>query len=118
MKKKPQRFGWHNKAFNICLAAVGAILLGYIIFNSFQISRNMHTLNHARLEFQAYTRVKTRLRDGSDNLTESVRRYVTMGDKQFRDEYFKEAEETKNREWGMDLLKTLSDEGEVTDRIK
>ena len=118
MKKKPQRFGWHNKVFNLCLAVVGVILLGYIIFNSVEISRNMHTLNSARLEFQAYTRVKTRLRDGSDILTESVRRYVTMGDKRFRDEYFKEAEETKNREWGINLLKQLSDEGEVTDRIK
>ena len=94
MKKKPQRFGWHNKVFNLCLAVVGVILLGYIIFNSFEISSNMHTLNKARLEFQSYTRVKTRLRDGSDILTESVRRYVTMGDKRFRDEYFKEAEET------------------------
>ena len=118
MDKKNRRFGWHNKAFNICLAAVGAILLGYIIFNSVEISRNMHTLNSARLEFQAYTRVKTRLRDGSDILTESVRRYVATGDKRFRDEYFKEAEETKNREWGINLLKQLSDEGEVTDRIK
>ena len=118
MKKKPWRFGWHNKAFNICLAAVGAVLLGYIIFNSIEISRNMHTLNHARLEFQDYTRVKTRLRDGSDNLTECVRRYVTMGDKRFRDEYFREADETKNREWGINLLEKLSNEGDVTDRIK
>jgi len=118
MKKTPRRFGWHNKAFNICLASVGAILLGYIIFNSVEISKNMHVLNSARLEFQDYTRVKTRLRDGSDILTESVRRYVTMGDKRFRDEYFREAEETKNREWGVNLMKKLSDEGDVTTRIK
>ncbi len=118
MKKNPLRFSRHNKAFNFSLLAVGIILLGYIIFNSIEISRNMHALNSARLEFQAYTRVKTRLRDGSDNLTESVRRYVTTGEKKFRDEYFKEAEETKNREWGIGLLKSLSDEGEVTDRIK
>lgn len=118
MKNKHLRFARHNRAFNICLFAVGLILLGYIIFNSIEISRNMHDLNNARLEFQAYTRVKTRLRDGSDNLTESVRRYVTTGEKKFRDEYFKEAEETKNREWGIGLLEQLSDEGEVTKRIK
>ena len=118
MKKNLLRFARHNRTFNICLFAVGLILLGYIIFNSIEISRNMHDLNNARLEFQAYTRVKTRLRDGSDNLTESVRRYVTTGEKKFRDEYFKEAEETKKREWGIGLLERLSDEGEVTKRIK
>ena len=69
MKKNPLRFSRHNKAFSFSLLAVGIILLGYIIFNSIEISRNMHALNSARLEFQAYTRVKTRLRDGSDNLT-------------------------------------------------
>ena len=118
MKKNSVRFARHNRTFNICLFAVGLTLLGYIIFNSIEISRNMHDLNNARLEFQAYTRVKTRLRDGSDILTESVRRYVTTGEKKFRDEYFKEAEETKNREWGIGLLEQLSDEGEVTKRIR
>ena len=51
MKKNPLRFSRHNKAFNFSLLAVGIILLGYIIFNSIEISRNMHTLNNARLEF-------------------------------------------------------------------
>ena len=36
--------------------------------------------------------MRSRLRDGSDILTESVRRYVATGNKKYRDEYFKEAE--------------------------
>ena len=67
---------------------------------------------------QDYNRVRSRLRDGSDILTESVRRYVATGNKKYRDEYFKEAFDTKNREWGLNLLKQLPDEGPVTTKIK
>jgi signal transduction histidine kinase/CheY-like chemotaxis protein len=61
-------------------------------------------MGRARQEYRNYERVRSRLRDGSDILTEAVRRYVATGDVKYRDEYFHEALDTKNREWGLSLL--------------
>ena len=108
MKKKSLRFGWHNRTFNICLSIVGAILLAYIVYNSLALSRNMKSMDHARQEFQDYSRAKDRMRTGSDNLTECVRRYVTTGDVRFRNEFFRELHESKNREFGLNLLERPS----------
>jgi signal transduction histidine kinase/CheY-like chemotaxis protein/PAS domain-containing protein len=71
----------------------------------------------ARQEYRDFGRVHSRLRDGSDILTENVRRYVVTGDKKYRDDYFREAFDTKNREWGLDLLNKLAAEGSATDQI-
>ncbi len=118
MKKKSMRVSRRSRFFNICLAAIGILLLGYVIYNSFELRYNTRIMARARQEYQDYNRVRSRLRDGSDILTESVRRYVATGNKKYRDEYFKEAFDTKNREWGLNLLKQLPDEGPVTTKIK
>lgn len=112
MKDKSMRFNWHNNAISICLVAVGVILIGYIVCNSFEIRDNMNALNRARKEFQDYSLVEKRLRDGSDKLTENVRRYVTTGETRYRNEYFREADkENGERELGVALMEKLSDEG-------
>jgi len=104
--------------FNICLVLVGIILLGHITYVSLKLNKNTHAMSSARQEYQNYNRARSRLRDGSDILTESVRRYVVTGDTRFRDEYFFEALTEQNREWGLNLMEKLPDEGGVTDRIK
>jgi len=118
MKNNSTHFGWQNKSFNFSLAAVGVLLLGYIAYNSFELKKNMAAMDYARLEFQSYSRARARMRDGSDILTESVRRYVTTGEVRFRNEYFREAFEDKNREWGINLLKQLPSDVEIGERIK
>ncbi len=118
MKKKPMRISRRTLFFNFCLALIGLLLLGYVCYNSFELRYNTRIMGRARQEYQDYNRVRSRLRDGSDILTESVRRYVATGDTKYRDEYFKEAFDTKNREWGLNLLKQLPDEGADTARIK
>ncbi len=118
MKKTPMRISRRNRFFNICLGMIGVLLLGYVLYNSFELRHNTKIMSRARQEYRDYNRVRSRLRDGSDILTESVRRYVATGDKKYRDEYFKEAFDTKNREWGLNLLKQLPDDGPATARIK
>ena len=118
MKKQSMRFDRHNRFFSVCLVAIGLLLLGYVIYNSFELRKNTRVMSRARLEYQDFNRVRSRLRDGSDILTEAVRRYVATGDKKYRDEYFREVYDTKNREWGMSLLNQLTDEGKGTKQIK
>ncbi|MBO7089680.1 MAG: hypothetical protein J6W70_07230, partial [Lentisphaeria bacterium] len=118
MKKQSMRFDRHNRLFSVCLVAIGLLLLGYVIYNSFELRKNTRVMSRARLEYQDFNRVRSRLRDGSDILTEAVRRYVATGDKKYRDEYFKEVYDTKNREWGLNLLQKLTSEGKSTEQIR
>ena len=118
MEKKTMRYSHHNLFFNICLAAIGFLLLGYIIYNTFELRKNTRVMAHARQEYRDYTRIRSRMRDGSDILSEAVRRYVATGDVKYRDEYFREAFDTKNREWGLSLLDQMSDNGSATEQIK
>ena len=118
MKKQSIRFNGHNRLFNFCMIAIGVLLLGYVVYTTFELRKNTRIMSRARLEYQDYNRVRSRLRDGSDILTESVRRFVATGDTKYRDEYFKEAFDTKNREWGLNLLKQLPDDGRATEQIK
>ena len=108
----------HNRFFNTCLVFIGVLLLGYLGYTTYELRKNTRIMRSARQEYRDYNRVRSRLRDGSDILTEAVRRYVATGDKQFRDEYFREAFDTKNREWGLNLLNQLSGEGKTAEQIK
>ena len=118
MKKHALHYGSRNRFFNFCLALIGILLLGYIAYNTIELRKNTRIMAHARQEYQDYNRIRSRLRDGSDILTESVRRYVATGDVRFRDEYFREAFDTKNREWGLSLLAQMPDAGSTTDQIR
>ena len=111
-------FGHHNHFFNFSLALIGVILLGYIVYNILEIRYNTRIMSSARQDYRAYERVRSRIRDGSDILTEAVRRYVATGDVRYRDEYFREALDTKNREWGLSLLDQLSSGDAVANQIK
>ena len=75
-------------------------------------------MRNSRQVYSDYNRIRSRLREGSDLLTEAVRRCVATGDVKYRNEYFKEAFDTKNREWGLNLLDQMPDEGHVTAQIK
>ena len=116
--KKKSRYDYRNKYFNLGLLLIGVLLLGYLIYNTIELRKNTRIMAHARLEYQDYTRIRSRLRDGSDILTEAVRRYAATGDVKYRDEYFLEAFDTKNREWGLGLLNQMPDSGPVTEEIK
>lgn len=118
MKKKSMRYGHHNHFFNICLFSIGILLLGYLFYNTIELRKNTRIMARAREEYQSYNRVRSRMRDGSDILTEAVRRYVATGDVKYRNEYFREAFDTQNREWGLRLLKTMPDAGTFTEQIK
>ena len=115
MKK---HFGTRNRLFSICLAMIGLLLLGYVLYNTFELRKNTRIMRDSRQEYRAYTRIQARMREGSDILTEAVRRYVATGDVKYRDEYFKEVRDTQNREWGLNLLAQMPDRGSVSAQIK
>jgi len=118
MSKAKMNSGWQSKTFIITLAAVGLVLLCGITYNTIQLISGMKELDQTRVDFLNYNKVRSRMREGSDLLTESARRYAATGDKKYRDEYFREAFETKNREWGISLAEKLSGNSEEGEKIE
>ena len=118
MSSQPMQSDWRSKAFTICLAVVGLALIGCITYNTIHLVSGVKELDQTRVDFLNYNKVRTRIREGSDLLTESARRYVTTGDAKFRDDYFREANETKNREWGILLAERLSENYEEGKKIE
>jgi signal transduction histidine kinase/PAS domain-containing protein/ActR/RegA family two-component response regulator len=115
MKK---HFGTRNRLFSVFLAMIGLLLLAYVIYNTFELRKNTRVMRESRQEYGAYTRIQSRMREGSDILTEAVRRYVATGDVKYRDEYFREVFDTKNREWGLSLLEQMPENGHLSAQIK
>ncbi|MBR4710535.1 MAG: hypothetical protein IKP10_00775, partial [Clostridia bacterium] len=71
MKKQSMRFVRRSRFFSVCLAVIGILLLAYVVYNIVELRKNTRIIGRARLEYQDYNRVRSRLRDGSDNLTEA-----------------------------------------------
>lgn len=118
MKKETTRYGNNNSFFIVCLVAIGILLLGYVICNTFELRKNTRIMRDARNEYRDYTRIQSRMREGSDILTEAVRHYVATGDVKYRKEYFDEVNGKKNREWGLDLLAEISKNRHVPSQIR
>ena len=89
MSKNSMQCGRQSKVFTVSLAVVGLILLGFITYNTIQLISGVKELDQTRVDFLNYNKVRTRIREGSDLLTESARRYVTTGDEKVRDDYFR-----------------------------
>ena len=118
MSKNSMQCGRQSKVFTVSLAVVGLILLGFITYNTIQLISGINELDRIRVDFLNYNKVRMRVREGSDMLTESARRYATSGDRKYRDEYFREAFGTKNREWGINLAESLSGTSEEGKKIE
>jgi diguanylate cyclase (GGDEF)-like protein len=78
---------------------VGAIIISALMFYStYHLSTSFRSLTETSEQQIELRKAARELMDASDYLTENVQRFTVLGDRQFLDEYFKEAFETKRRE--------------------
>lgn len=88
-------------AWNIGLT----ILMAFIfIALCFQSETEFKALKSSTEQYLACEKAAKQLEDGSDYLTEQVRLYVSTGDTQYRDLYFREVNSTKRRENAIEYL--------------
>lgn len=84
---------------------VGAIiifaLMFYATYHLAASFRNLTRTSEQQIEMRKAAR---ELMDASDYLTESVQRFTVLGDRQYLDEYFKEAFESKRREEAVEKM--------------
>ena len=84
---------------------VGAIIISALMFYAtYHLAasfRNLTGTSEQQIEMRKAAR---ELMDASDYLTESVQRFTVLGDRQYLDEYFKEAFESRRREEAIEIM--------------
>ena len=97
---------------------VTCILAVLFAFVSIVGQKEFQVLETATDQYIACENAARKLQDGSDYLTEQVRRYVMTGEVQYMDLYFEEATITKRREKALDTLKRYFDKTETFGSLK
>lgn len=103
------------------LKVMGGLLLILSLLNWYSVSKLENGIAQERLAVQRQAQFKQLgfdLKNGSDYLTDEMRRYVQFGDKRHHDNYWKEVNETKSRDKVIEQLKALDAPQEELDLIE
>ena len=96
-----------NRLFLLVSGLLPLLLLCFLFFNLNRLNRNMDETKRSHDYLQDCDTAGNLLRKGSDILTTSVERFVITGNPVFRDRYFQEAKQNKNREAGLAKIKNI-----------
>ena len=86
----------------IVIAALYAVILVF----TFLVDSIDRKMAEATEKYISYSDISQMMQKGSDTLTADVRLYVSTGETEYLDGYFKEANEDKNREKAVELLRS------------
>lgn len=92
------------RAVNIWIIILAVILAGMLMFATFTSLGTFARLSTATDGFVEMEKAAHMLMDASDYLTEKVQRYTVSGNRQYRDEYFREAFQTQRREKALEIM--------------
>ena len=107
----------HRAKFFITLfSLLTLLLLGFLVFNSIRLNRITIETGMTDEYLMQCNQAGDLLQAGSDILTNAVRNYVVSGNREYRDEYFKEAYVNKHREAGIEEAARLPN-GEKLEKI-
>ena len=97
-----------------CLAAlsIAALIYSAIILNSITYQQSLNYYNHFR-----YHLANDCFRQGTDLLTEAVRRYVVTMKPEYIESYFKEALEIRHRDRALEMVKDLQIDQSLKDAL-
>ena len=93
-------------AWSIGITIVLAVLFAVI---SIEGDKEFHILEKTTNQYISCENAAKQLQDGSDYLTEQVRLYAMTGNGEYREMYFKEADETMRREQALEDLRQYFD---------
>ena len=88
------------------ILSVFALIIGSILFiSSYMLASKYRSMNDAITDYIEWEKDAAELENASDYLTEQVRLYVVVSDRQYLDNYFNEAQHTKRREKSLEHIK-------------
>ena len=96
--------GISHRRLHLWLSLVVIIFSGTIIFFTFRLTAAFLHVTSASEQFSELHDAAQELMNASDYLTEQVQRFTLNGDRQFMDQYFTEAFESKRREEALSIM--------------
>ena len=108
--KNIKKRGISLRALNMVMLVI-AILISAVLFVAMSRTTKMYDETHEITQNLLSWRSNSyNLQVASDYLTEQMRSFVITGNREYLDNYFKEAQETRRREWALEDLKNLHGE--------
>lgn len=118
MKTQRPLFVRHGKLLLLCAAAIVLFLAMFVIRG--RMERNLRTFHQLYQDLTHYQQAGQMLRQGSDLLTDAVRRHAVsdaLDARAARDAYFHEANVEKHRDRALAMLDTLPGGAEVKQNL-
>ena len=110
--------GMSLRLMNVLLIAVAIIVSVVLFYDIFRTAQSYSEFRTATERYLSFERDVTALKAGSDYLTEQVRLFAVTGERQYLDNYFTEARETKSRDKAYESFKTYLDGTEEYEYLK
>ncbi len=100
----PQKNNYKIQVILYILIAISLVVITYCILdiNTLLITQSQNYVNHLH-----YHIANDNFRQGSDILTNSVRRYIVTMKPEYIDDYFHEVQKARHREKALNMVKTL-----------
>ena len=100
------------------MTALVLLLSAVLLFATTRINQGYRFLSDSTQEFVHWQVTASKLKDGSDYLTDAARLFIETGDTQYVEQYFTEAEETRTRERALEELGIIHGETQAYQELE
>ncbi|MDO5392661.1 MAG: GGDEF domain-containing protein [Eubacteriales bacterium] len=118
MEKEKKAKGLKIKTVNYILILVACITYVFLLYETVQLTNKYQDLIESTDAYIMCEKAAIMENKGSDILTEEVRLFVVTGEIEHADAYFKEANETKNREHALKILEQYHNHDRVYEYLE
>lgn len=106
------------RTINRWLIICAVIFSGFMIYATYRLTSDFMDVRNAMDDNYEMESAVNGMMDASDYLTENVQRFTIDGDRQFMDQYFREALASKRREQALSKLRVNKSAGSVAERLQ
>lgn len=118
MDKENKAKGLKIKTVNYIMILVACVIYGFLLYETIQLTNKYQDLTENTDAYIVCEKAAIMENKGSDILTEEVRLFVVTGEIEHANAYFKEANETKNREHALKILEQYHDHDKIYEYLE
>lgn len=118
MDKENKAKGLKIKTVNYIMILVACVIYGFLLYETIQLTNKYQDLTESTDAYIVCEKAAIMENKGSDILTEEVRLFVVTGEIEHANAYFKEANETKNREHALKILEQYHDHDKIYEYLE
>ena len=118
MEKDNKAKGLKIKTINYIMILVACVLYAFLLYETIQLTNKYQDLTESTDAYIICEKAAIMENKGSDILTEEVRLFVVTGEMEHANAYFKEANDTKNREHALKTLEQYHDHDKIYEYLE